>query len=314
MLVLEVESLCKRFGTEKAVQDVSFGLGPGQVFGLLGPNGSGKTTTIACALGLLRPDSGSSTVLGHPGAQLFKSAGRLGAVFDQDNLIDGLSVRDNLAYAQRLLGHGGGRDQAEVLERTGIAQLAGRRAQELSLGQRKRVALARALLGRPELLVLDEPLSALDPLGVKDTLQLIRELAAEGTSVLLSSHRLHELQSILSHAVLLVAGRVRAAGTMQELLNSSQQTYQLGLLDLESPQLALDWIQLHFPDLECRLLGVPGAGLFEFELSGELSREFGAELCAGLCAQGFKVASLTPRSQQLGAFFETLVGQAGLTP
>lgn len=314
MLVLEVDSLCKRFGAEKAVEDVSFGVERGQVFGLLGPNGSGKTTTIACALGLLRPDAGSSTVFGHPGSQLFKSAGKLGAVFDQDNLIDGLSVKANLAYAQRLLGHAGGRSQQEVLERTGTARLAARRAHELSLGQRKRVALARALLGRPELLVLDEPLSALDPGGVKDTLQLIRALATEGTSVLLSSHRLHELQSILSHAVLLVEGQVRASGSMQELLNSKQQTFSLGLLDLASTQAAVLWIQSCFPELECRPQAVQGEGLTEFELSGELGRDFAAELCAGLCAQGFKIAFLTPRPQHLDAFFEAHVGPRGARP
>ena len=141
MFVLEVDSLSKRFGGQQAVQDVSFRVECGQIFGLLGPNGSGKTTTIACALGLLRADAGQTRVLGHPSAQLARNQGKLGAVFDQDNLIGGLSVRNNLEYATRLLGHKGGRKPSEVLELTGIAQLAKRRANQLSLGQRKRVAL-----------------------------------------------------------------------------------------------------------------------------------------------------------------------------
>ena len=138
-----------------------------------------------------------------------------------------MTVRNNLEYARRLLGHRGGRTPEQALELMGVTDLAGRRAGKLSLGQKKRVAVARALLGSPELLVLDEPLSALDTLGARAMLRLIRRLAGEGITLIVSSHRLHEMESVITHAGILGRGRVLQAGSLDELLGANRGRYRL---------------------------------------------------------------------------------------
>ncbi|HZL98830.1 MAG TPA: ATP-binding cassette domain-containing protein, partial [Planctomycetota bacterium] len=124
MPVVTVAGLSKSYGPVKAVDDVSFAVEPGDVFGLLGPNGSGKTTTLACMLGLLRYDAGRIEVLGHPAAAIERTAGQVAVVFDSATLVDGLTCRQNLDYARQLLGHDGGRPAAEALALTGIGSLA----------------------------------------------------------------------------------------------------------------------------------------------------------------------------------------------
>jgi ABC-2 type transport system ATP-binding protein len=192
--VLQVSGLHKWYGRTHAVDDVSFTVNRGDVFGLLGPNGSGKTTTISCALGLLRADEGRITVLGEPASAIQRTGGRVAVVFDAPTLVDGLTCEQNLRYARRTLGHDGGRKDDDALQLVGLASLAERRAGRLSLGQRRRLSIARALIGRPELLVLDEPLSGLDTVGVRGMLDLFRRLAAEGLTLVVCSHRLHEIQ------------------------------------------------------------------------------------------------------------------------
>jgi ABC-2 type transport system ATP-binding protein len=174
--VLQVSGLHKWYGRTHAVDDVSFTVNRGDVFGLLGPNGSGKTTTISCALGLLRADEGRITVLGEPASAIQRTGGRVAVVFDAPTLVDGLTCEQNLRYARRTLGHDGGRKDDDALQLVGLASLAERRAGRLSLGQRRRLSIARALIGRPELMVLDEPLSGLDTVGVRGMLDLFRRL------------------------------------------------------------------------------------------------------------------------------------------
>jgi ABC-type multidrug transport system ATPase subunit len=218
MFALEVDSLQKRYGKTVAVESVSFAVEPGSIFGLLGPNGSGKTTTLACMLGLVKPTAGRIAVLGESPRRLHRTLGRVGVVFDAPVLVRGLTVRRQLAYATRLFGHAGGRSIDEALELAGLSGLEGRSVTRLSLGQQKRLAVAGALAGRPELLVLDEPLSGLDPPGARALLRLIGELAAAGVTIVLSSHRLHEVEPVLTHAAILVGGRVARQGSLTELL------------------------------------------------------------------------------------------------
>jgi len=218
MSVLAVHSLSKSYGATRAVQDVSLSVERGDVYGLLGPNGSGKTTTLCCALGLLAFDSGSIEILGVPASAIHRTAGRVAVVFDGATLVDGLTCRQNLRYARRLLGHDGGRGEDEVLALTGIAELGDRRAGRLSLGQRRRLSIARALLGRPELLVLDEPLSGLDTVGVRGMLELFRKLSGGGLTLVVSSHRLHEMESIVNRVAILLGGRLVRESSLDELL------------------------------------------------------------------------------------------------
>ena len=181
--VLAVRSLVKRYGRFEAVRGIDLSVPAGSIYGLLGPNGSGKTTTMACALGLLRPTSGSVELLGRPAARIHELRGRVAALFDDPTLVRTLTVRQNLEYARRLGGGAkrpsAGRGVDAALERAGLRELAGQRASGLSLGQSRRLAIARLLLGEPELLVLDEPLSGLDTVGVLEVLDLLPLFAKE---------------------------------------------------------------------------------------------------------------------------------------
>ena len=219
MSSLVIEGLKKRYGDVLAVNDLNLVVEPGQVFGLLGPNGSGKSTSLNCALGLLRPSEGRCEILGVPSTQLHKTRGRVAVVFDRAVVLPTLTVRQNLAWAAKMRGDGGGgRTADEVLELTGIASLAKRRAGKLSLGQTRRLSIAMALAGKPELIVLDEPLSGLDPMGVREVLRLVRVLADAGLTLVLSSHRLFEMERVLTHAAILVRGQRAACGSLDDLL------------------------------------------------------------------------------------------------
>lgn len=223
MAALEVMGLTKRYGRYLAVDDVSLTVERGQLFGLLGPNGSGKTTTLRCSLGLLAADRGRISLLGVPSRSLHRTDGRVAVVFDGPTLVPNLTCEQNLAYARRLLGHGGGRPAKEALELVGIPHLGSQRAGSLSLGQGRRLSIARALIGRPELLVLDEPLSGLDAVGVRSMLAMFSRLAGEGLTLVLSSHRLHELERIVSHVAVLLGGRVVTQGALHEVLAGDGQ-------------------------------------------------------------------------------------------
>ncbi|MGB0333500.1 MAG: ABC transporter ATP-binding protein, partial [Planctomycetota bacterium] len=167
---LRVRGLRKRYGATEAVKGVDLTVQPGQVYGLLGPNGSGKTTTLSCALGLLAPTSGTCEVLGVPSSALHRTRGKVGCVFDVPALLKGHTIAQNLAYQSRLRGHTGGRSMKDALRRVGLEGFERRSAGGLSLGQEKRLAIAGAIMGTPELVVLDEPLSGLDPMGVRGML------------------------------------------------------------------------------------------------------------------------------------------------
>ncbi len=304
MAVLTLEHLCRSYGATRAVQDVSLSVEKGDVYGLLGPNGSGKTTTLSCALGLLAPDSGRITVLGQPAARIHRTLGRVAVVFDGATLVDGLTCRQNLQYARRLLGHAGGRTDEEALSLTGIAALADRRAGRLSLGQRRRLSIARALVGRPELLVLDEPLSGLDTVGVTAMLALFRSLREQGLTLVLSSHRLHEMETLVNRLAILMGGRLVRESTLDELLAGHRP--RLVLRAAPAPDAAR--ILERFPGVE-RVERLPGD---EFRvLTGAAAP---AALNAALVAGGCAVSALTPERATLQAAFEALVEPGTVTP
>ncbi|MCA8979470.1 MAG: ABC transporter ATP-binding protein [Planctomycetes bacterium] len=227
MAAIEIEGLRKSYGRLEVVRGLSLRVEQGSVYGLVGPNGSGKTTTLSCVLGLMRPTSGSVRVLGETPGRLHRLGGRLAVVFDTAIAAPQLSVRQNLRYLARLNRGRELRDEDELLSLVGLTKLASARASSLSLGQRKRLAIAGALLARPELLVLDEPLSGLDTLGVRQCLRLFRSLADEGVTLLLSSHRLHEMQEIVTHAGVLLGGELRVNGPLDEVLGRARGRYRV---------------------------------------------------------------------------------------
>lgn len=213
---LEVRGLTKTFGGVTAVRDISFTAPAGKVTGLLGPNGSGKTTTLRVALGLVRPTAGVTLIGGVSYASLAWPRRAVGAVLDTAGFHPGRRARDHLRVLAAAGGLPGQRVD-EVLGQVGLAGAARRRVRGFSLGMRQRLGLAAALLGDPQLLVLDEPANGLDPAGVAWLRRLLRDLADEGRTIVVASHGLAEVAQTVDHVVILSTGRLRFAGPVAEL-------------------------------------------------------------------------------------------------
>ena len=214
--VLQVESLTKRFRSVTAVRDLSFTVEPGRVTGFLGPNGSGKTTTLRCLLGLVRPTSGRALVDGIPYAQLPAPVLTVGAALEASGFHPGRSARNHLRVVAAAASLPDARAD-EVLEIVGLTDAGRRRVVEFSLGMRQRLALATALLGDPGALILDEPANGLDPEGIAWLRTHLRERAARGVTVLVSSHVLSEVQQTVDDVVIVSRGELVHAGPLSGL-------------------------------------------------------------------------------------------------
>ena len=213
---IEIKNLTKRFGPVLAVDDLSFSVPAGRVSGFLGPNGAGKTTTLRTLLGLVHPTSGAATVKGLRYADIPDPARTVGAVLEATSFHPGRRARDHLAILATAAGIPLRRVD-ETLERVGLASAAGRRVGGFSLGMRQRLGLAAALLGDPEILILDEPTNGLDPDGVRWLRGLMRQLAGEGRTVLVSSHLLSEVSQTVDDVVIIASGRLVAHGPIAQL-------------------------------------------------------------------------------------------------
>jgi len=210
------ESLSKRFGPLLAVDDLSFALAPGTITGFLGPNSAGKTTTLRMLLGLTTPTSGRALVFGSPYAELTRPALRIGAVLEATDFHPGRSGRDHLRTMSRSVGLSDVHAD-EALRRVELEQAAKRRVKGYSLGMRQRLGLAAALLGDPELLILDEPANGLDPEGVRWLRDFLRGFAAEGRTVLVSSHVLAEVAQTVDQVLIINRGRLVAESSLAQL-------------------------------------------------------------------------------------------------
>ncbi len=220
-VVIETKALQKRYGKFVAVEGLNLTVEEGEVYGLLGPNGSGKTTTILMLLGLTEPSSGSVRVLSfNPAREPLEVKRRVGYLPDAVGFYDELSARANLHYSGRLLGLAEKtvRERTDdVLTRMGLAEVAGKRVGTFSRGMRQRLGLADVLLKRPQVAILDEPTASLDPSSANEFLELIRTLKREGLTVLLSSHLLHQVQAVCDRVGLFRHGRLELEGTVPEL-------------------------------------------------------------------------------------------------
>lgn len=211
-----IEHLTKSFGEVLAVSDLSFTVEPGRVTGFLGPNGAGKTTTLRALLGLVAPGSGRALIDGSPYRELERPLATVGASLEPTMFHPGRSGRDHLLVHAIAGGVPRARVDA-VLDRVGLADAARRRVGGYSLGMRQRLGLAGALLGDPGALVLDEPVNGLDPEGIRWMRGLLGELAAEGRTVLVSSHLLSEVQQTVSEVVVIAHGRLVHEGALDAL-------------------------------------------------------------------------------------------------
>jgi ABC-2 type transport system ATP-binding protein len=219
--MIEAKNLTKRFGGRKVVDDVSFLVEPGTVTGFLGANGAGKTTTMRMLAGLSEPDAGAATVLGGRYRDLPNPGRRVGVLLDASAQHGGRRGHEALVVSAQTMGVE--RRRADVLlDVVGLDRSAARkRVRQYSLGMRQRLGIANALLGDPEVLILDEPANGLDPPGMRWMRELLRDFADRGGTVLLSSHLLHEVEALADRLVIIDLGRIVAEGTREELLASS---------------------------------------------------------------------------------------------
>ena len=228
VLMIDLQGLTKRYGAHTAVDDVTFRVEPGSVTGFLGPNGAGKSTSMRMMVGLTPPTAGHATVLGVPYAQIPNPGRRVGVLLDASAQHTGRTGAEVLRLGALLMGLDGARVEA-MLDLVGLdATEARRRLGDYSLGMRQRLGIAHALLGDPEVLILDEPANGLDPAGIRWMRGLLRGFAERGGTVLLSSHLLHEVEVIADELVVIGRGRIVAQGTKASLL-ASAGTYVRGL-------------------------------------------------------------------------------------
>lgn len=220
MAEISVKGLTKTFGRVHAVNDMTFDISAGRVTGFLGPNGAGKTTTFRLVLGLIRPTAGQALVNSHPYQDLKHPRRVVGAVLEATGFHPDNSGRNHLRIQARAIGVAGTRVD-EVLDQVGLTDDAGRRIGNYSLGMKQRLGLAAALLGDPDILILDEPANGLDPGGIAWLRSILRGFANEGRTVLISSHVLSEVAQTVDRVVIVSNGRLRFSGKLAELGNQS---------------------------------------------------------------------------------------------
>ncbi|NUR72866.1 MAG: ABC transporter ATP-binding protein [Hamadaea sp.] len=228
MTDISVRGLTKRFGPVTAVDDLTFDVPAGRITGFLGPNGAGKTTTLRMALGLITPSAGTALIGGRRYAELPHPRRSVGALLEATGFHPGRSGRDHLRILASTADVDSGRVEA-VLELVELTSAADRRVGGYSLGMRQRLGLAAALLGDPRVLVLDEPANGLDPAGMAWLRRLLRDLAAEGRTVLVSSHVLSEVAQTVDQVVIINNGVLRYAGTLDGLGSDSLEAAFLEL-------------------------------------------------------------------------------------
>ncbi|GIH71824.1 ABC transporter ATP-binding protein [Sphaerimonospora thailandensis] len=217
-----MNELTKRYGSAVAVDDLTFHVKPGQVTGFLGPNGAGKSTTMRVILGLDRPTSGQALVNGRRYAEMRRPMREVGALLDAGTVHGGRTALDHLRWLAR--SNRIGKDRVvSLLELVGLAGVARKRIRTFSLGMKQRLGIAAALLGDPDVLLFDEPVNGLDPDGVRWIRELMRGLAAEGRTVLLSSHLMSEMERTADHLVIIGRGRLIADTSVRELVGRFQR-------------------------------------------------------------------------------------------
>ncbi len=230
---LSARHLTKVIGRRTIVEDASFEIEGGEVFGFLGPNGAGKTTTIRMLVGLIRPTAGSVSICGYDIRSQFEEAMRcVGCIVENPDLYRFMTGRENLEHFARMLGVG--KDDIErVASLVSLAHRLDQRVGTYSLGMRQRLGIAQAMLGKPRVLILDEPANGLDPAGIREIRELLRSLASDhGMAVFVSSHLLAEIELMCDRVAIIHKGRILREGTVKELI-SSQRAMEFRVGDVE---------------------------------------------------------------------------------
>jgi ABC-2 type transport system ATP-binding protein len=303
-LAVRARGISKSFGEVAALNGVDLDIAEGEVHGLVGPNGAGKTTLLGLLLGLAQADDGDLEILGSPVRRTLALPDGVAGFVDGPGLYPALSARQNLAALARLRGDGTD-GIADALDQVGLIDVADDRVRGFSLGMRQRLGLAAALLTRPRLLVLDEPANGLDPAGTRHVHRVLTGLAAHGTSVVLSSHRMDDLAAVCSEVTLLSGGRVVFSGPLSDLAaDTAELDYRLRTSDpaaarrvaADAPQVSVlpDDGLLRRHDAEALLVRAAMPAL--------------DDLVAGLVGAGVGVRELAPVVAPLEAAFLALTG------
>ncbi len=211
-IILETKNLCKKFGKQTAVNDLSLQIERNSVYGLLGPNGAGKSTTLKMIVGMLHPSEGSILFDGHTWNR--RDLGEIGALIESPPLYDNLTAKENLEVRTTMLGLPQSRIE-EVLRTVELTDTGKKRAGQFSMGMKQRLGIALALLNHPRLLILDEPTNGLDPLGIQELRELIRSFPERGITVILSSHILSEVEQTADHIGIIADGRLGYSGAVE---------------------------------------------------------------------------------------------------
>jgi ABC-2 type transport system ATP-binding protein len=296
-----VAGLTKTYGTLRAVDGLSFTVEPGTITGFLGPNGAGKTTTLRMLLGLITPDAGTATISGHTYRALPAPNDQVGALLEASGFHPARSGRNHLRIYGTVNGYPPERAH-HVLDLVGLADAGRRPVRGYSLGMRQRLALATALLGDPRVLILDEPANGLDPEGIAWLRQLLRSLADEGRTVLVSSHVLSEVQQLVDQVVILHHGRLVRQGTLAEL--ADRQT----------------WVSVRTPHADRLLAALARTGLDRARIQHTRPDQLrvtglaAAEIGRLALAEEVELHQLSTKPSDLEQAFLTLTAQADQQP
>ena len=295
--VIQTDGLTKRYKNVVAVDDLSMEIRHGRVYGLLGPNGSGKTTTMGLLLGLLKPTSGTFSLFGSPDGHE-ASLRRVGAIIESPAFYPYLSGFQNLKYYQIISGGGSEEEIESLIDRVGLAGRGNDRFRTYSLGMKQRLGIAYALLGDPDLVFLDEPTNGLDPEGMIEVRELIRSLGDGNRTVLLSSHLLHEVEQVCDSVAIISKGRLIAQGEVSQLvaMSSSEQIRTKTTDNSKAHQIlsALDWVE----DVDTH----------EDSLLVTAPIERSSELTAVLARSEVYVAEMVPVRRSLEEYFLEVTG------
>jgi len=295
-----LEDLCKRFGRIRAVEHLSLEVPPGRMSGFLGPNGAGKSTTLYMIPRLVHPTGGRIGIFGVDLRQDFKQALRsVGVMVEVPAFYEYLSGRRNLQLAARVLGGVTARDIDEILERIGLAGRQYDKVRTYSQGMKQRLGIGRALLGRPRLLVLDEPTNSMDPEGTREILGFLQDrVRSDGLTVFISSHLLHEVEEYCDTVFVIDKGRLVASGDVREILKPHERIIRTTFAgQAPDPRTLL-------ADERIKRVESISSDTLEIMLAAEDS----AWLNQHLLQAGFRVAAITPRQKTLKEFFLSITG------
>ena len=234
--VLSVQNISKNYGKIQALSGLSFEVPQGSIFGILGPNGSGKTTTLGIILDVLKANSGSYSWMGEPSTSNVRK--RIGTLLETPNFYHYLSAIDNLHITQAISGRGTKEDIDNCLKAVNLYERRNSKFKTFSLGMKQRLAIGAALLGNPDIIVLDEPTNGLDPVGILETRELIKRLAKEGKTIIMASHLLDEVEKVCTHVAILKNGNLITSGSVNEIL-STEDTVEISSNNLDELYSAL---------------------------------------------------------------------------